>query len=668
MAGLDSIDHAVGWGKALKWADIILGSHAAALPGGAVTTPTAPTPLRAPSADHTAARRYLLAFALAMVFSLYTAGMAGAAAVSFTPSFSNNLLGEGGGFTAPFTFSGTEYYGGVDPITEVTVHLPAGIGGDSSGFGICTVATLEMMTPTGCPPGSLAGPVTPGGLEDDIIDKTPGSTQPPTLVTEAVTSQAVYTDRGLVFYVEGVTPVALWYILSAREVPDSGLYGRVLTVSIPTLPSIPEQPNISFTSLDLAVGAEAQDGGSAVHNVIIPSQCASSFAWAGDVKFEDGSTSHLTATTTCPGSRPPAPPPPPPPPPPATGGLYVAMGDSYSSGEGTASYDRGTDTSTDKCHRSSENSSKASYPRLLQLDSSAVPSNMKFVACSGATINDVLHGRYGEPSQMSALGPNVTLVTISIGGDNLGFSHVLEECVNVGPFHFRSDDTCVGQENELREKLWGPDPLNAKLINLYRAIKQQAPHARIVVMGYPRLFPQGSDNSCGLPGLRYMDSLDLAWLNSWAEVLDVYLEESGRQERRGGIRQHPQRDDRRRGRRPLGLRRQQPLDQRAAVVSPKPVRILGRELPPQPLRLRSVGWRSPPHDRRYAERKQLHHRSRADRRTDCYRSAGRSIVDSGRELARQHSSDHSHQPEGESYHSAERRPDTRRSASGRGDV
>jgi Cutinase len=253
-----------------------------------------------------AATRALVLIGLVLALSACTAS---AASVSFAPAFSNNLLGEGGSFTAPFTFSGTEYFGAVDPITEVTVHLPAGIGGDSSGFAVCPMATLQLNGLMGCPPGSLAGPVTPGGLEDDIIDKTPGSTQPPTLVTEAVTSQAVYTDSGLVFYVEGHSPVSIEFMLPAHEVPDAPPYGRALVVSIPTLPSIPEQPNISFTSLDLAVGAAAQSGGSTAHNVVIPSQCASGFAWAGDVRFEDGTTSRVTTATGCPGAATPPPPP-----------------------------------------------------------------------------------------------------------------------------------------------------------------------------------------------------------------------------------------------------------------------------------------------------------------------------------------------------------------------
>jgi lysophospholipase L1-like esterase len=225
-------------------------------------------------------------------------------------------------------------------------------------------------------------------------------------------------------------------------------------------------------------------------------------------------------------------PPPPPPPPPVSGSRYVAMGDSYSAGEGTANYDAGTDTGSDKCHRSTADS----YPRLLQQMSSAVPSTLTFVACSGATIYNVLHGQNGESPQMYALcavsnslttcdGSDVKLVTISVGGDDLGFHYVLEECVSVyGFFHLRSDETCEGQENEIHEKMYTDRPtLGTRLIGLYREIKHFAPNARIVVMGYPHAFPLYGDHSCGLPGLTYLGSRKIKWLNKMALELDRYL-------------------------------------------------------------------------------------------------------------------------------------------------
>jgi len=210
------------------------------------------------------------------------------------------------------------------------------------------------------------------------------------------------------------------------------------------------------------------------------------------------------------------------------GGRYVAMGDSYSSGEGTGTYDQGTDTGSDKCHRSSENILEASYPRLLQLLSpSVVPSTLTFVACSGATINDVLHGRYGEAPQVNALGDDVTLVTISVGGDDLGFPKILENCVDMIS-HDRSDQQCQGQESEIDRRLYVGDPakheppLTTRLVDLYRTIKQRAPNARIVVMGYPHLFPLQGNNICGFPRT-YMDSSNIRWLNKMALRLDLYL-------------------------------------------------------------------------------------------------------------------------------------------------
>lgn len=223
-------------------------------------------------------------------------------------------------------------------------------------------------------------------------------------------------------------------------------------------------------------------------------------------------------------------------------GRYVAMGDSYSSGEGTASYDSGTDTGKDSgqdsCHRASDDLSKAAYPALLVNDPSLrdqVPSALSFVACSGSTIDEVVKGNRngnGEASQMEALDGDVTLVTLSVGGDDLGFSSVLENCVNE-PWHDRSDDQCSKeQEPKIRQLMDKGDPsrnlppLNQRLIKLYKAIHDAAPRARILVMGYPHIFPLTGDNSCGLPGFRYMDANNINWLNKMSTELRGYIRDA----------------------------------------------------------------------------------------------------------------------------------------------
>jgi len=65
-----------------------------------------------------------------------------------------------------------------------------------------------------------------------------------------------------------------------------------------------------------------------------------------------------------------------------TGVEYIAMGDSFASGEGAYNYKDGTDEPWNKCHLSAK-----SYPFLLE--TMGVVSDAKSVACSGARMKDV---------------------------------------------------------------------------------------------------------------------------------------------------------------------------------------------------------------------------------------------------------------------------------------
>jgi len=105
---------------------------------------------------------------------------------------------------------------------------------------------------------------------------------------------------------------------------------------------------------------------------------------------------------------------------------YLALGDSYQSGEGAYNYEPGTNVSGNMCHRST-----VSYPYLIT-GLQTVPSNRVDVACSGALIHNLSDGQNGEPPQFNSLSPNDALVTIGIGGNDLGFSPILTACIK-GP-------------------------------------------------------------------------------------------------------------------------------------------------------------------------------------------------------------------------------------------
>ena len=91
---------------------------------------------------------------------------------------------------------------------------------------------------------------------------------------------------------------------------------------------------------------------------------------------------------------------------------YVALGDSYSSGVGARSY-IGSSGSCDQSTRA--------YPALW--DAVSQPASYVSEACPGATTATVLS------SQLSALSAATTLVSITVGGNDVGFSSVMETCV-----------------------------------------------------------------------------------------------------------------------------------------------------------------------------------------------------------------------------------------------
>jgi len=165
---------------------------------------------------------------------------------------------------------------------------------------------------------------------------------------------------------------------------------------------------------------------------------------------------------------------------------YVALGDSYSSGTGTGSY-----TLNSGCQRSTY-----SYPYLASRQ--RANTDLVFVACSGATTDDVM------ANQISSVTSSTALVSITIGGNDAGFSDVVTACVTIGCSGAIADATAY-----IRNTLPG------KLDTVYAAIQRQAPSARVAVLGYPRLF---SSSSCA--GTTGIDSSERTQLNAVADLLD----------------------------------------------------------------------------------------------------------------------------------------------------
>jgi lysophospholipase L1-like esterase len=167
---------------------------------------------------------------------------------------------------------------------------------------------------------------------------------------------------------------------------------------------------------------------------------------------------------------------------------YVALGDSYSSGTGTGSYDLNS-----ACQRSSK-----AYAPLWA--SSHAPASFKFVACSGAKTGDVLN------SQISALSSSTTLASITIGGNDAGFSSVMQTCV------LGSDSDCLTAVNNAEN--YAKTTLPGNLSNLFGVMRSRAPSARIVVLDYPHLYITNDTFCIGLSHTKHVA------LNQAADVID----------------------------------------------------------------------------------------------------------------------------------------------------
>lgn len=163
---------------------------------------------------------------------------------------------------------------------------------------------------------------------------------------------------------------------------------------------------------------------------------------------------------------------------------YVALGDSFSSGESSAPFEPATDINgTNECHRSVTDA----YPRFLMNHSSANVGLVNFVACSGATTDNVWgyqtpgtqEGLWNEQPQINSLTNDTDVVTLTIGGNDVDFKGFATNCVlfSCAPGSSTYVDTMDRIQNDL------PTSLN----ELYRIILGKAPNAKLYVLGYPQM-------------------------------------------------------------------------------------------------------------------------------------------------------------------------------------
>jgi lysophospholipase L1-like esterase len=191
----------------------------------------------------------------------------------------------------------------------------------------------------------------------------------------------------------------------------------------------------------------------------------------------------------------------------------VSLGDSYSSGEGNPPFDLGTVQPGDTCHRSPQ-----AWPRLIGVDASYL------LACSGATAVDLSQGQMlvspdnvGQISQLAQLNATAPIryVTVTIGGNDLGFGQILTDCV---------EQRCLRQLPKSNAKAQTVATNLAS--HVYPAIQAAAPNAKIIVVGYPRLLPT---NHASVQKCSWLTSRNLTVMNKLETTFNNDLQTAARQ-------------------------------------------------------------------------------------------------------------------------------------------
>src|SRR6516162_1098407 len=178
---------------------------------------------------------------------------------------------------------------------------------------------------------------------------------------------------------------------------------------------------------------------------------------------------------------------------------YVSLGDSYTA----APLVPAQTGSPAGCLRSTH-----SYPFLVAAGAGAA--TFTDVSCQGATTANMTRPQSvplgTNPPQDNALSASTTLVTLQIGGNNIGFSDIIIHCTTLSvtdPFgspcksHYTSGGT-----DKLRAKI---NAAAAKVAADLQGIHADAPNARVFLIGYPVILPNSGDGCWPLVPIAFGD-------------------------------------------------------------------------------------------------------------------------------------------------------------------
>jgi GDSL-like Lipase/Acylhydrolase family len=162
---------------------------------------------------------------------------------------------------------------------------------------------------------------------------------------------------------------------------------------------------------------------------------------------------------------------------------YTALGDSYASGPLIPNQS----LNPLGCLRSDHN--------YAHLTASTLGLTLTDVSCSGASTVDMTEAQNVEPGpanppQFNGLSASTNVVSLTIGGNDIGFTEIIENCITYNPFSTPCKNQYdPGGHDLLAERIANAAP---KVAAVLQGIHAHAPNARVFVVNYPDILPTGS--------------------------------------------------------------------------------------------------------------------------------------------------------------------------------
>jgi len=164
----------------------------------------------------------------------------------------------------------------------------------------------------------------------------------------------------------------------------------------------------------------------------------------------------------------------------ASGASWAGLGDSYAAGPLIPNQQ----LNPLGCLRSDHN--------FAHLAAAALGRSLADASCSGAKTDDMTAPQDvtpgPNPPQFNALTSDTQIVTLQIGGNDIGFTSIIENCATANPFaHPCRDKYVVNGHDTLADKIAATAP---KVAAVLQGIHTRSPGARVFVVNYAAILPE----------------------------------------------------------------------------------------------------------------------------------------------------------------------------------